>query len=404
MTQAYIAGTGMTNFGKAGPGLRALAEQASAAALADAGLQPADVQQVYFGNGAAGLLQGQEMIRGQVLLRDTGLLGATVVNVENACASSSTSFFLACAAVASGQADVAMALGAEQLVVPDKTRSFAALAAATDTERRQDMRAVVRQLALGEVGDEVLPSSSPLMEHYAAKGQEYLDRTGATVEDLAQLVVKSRTYGELNPRAHFIRGATVEEVLASRLISAPLHMHMCAPLSNGAAAVVVLSAREAARRGIQQVAVRAVSVLSNDPSSAHSPTRQASAQAFDRAGVGPEDVDVAEVHDAAAPAELIILEELGLAAPDTAFKMLRLGEIGPRGRLPVNTSGGLLSRGHPIGATGCAQIVELADQLRGRAGARQVPAARLALAQNGGGVLDGDEATVTVSVLERTRS
>lgn len=404
MTQAYIGGAAMTDFGKAGPGLRALSEQAAAAALADAGLDPRDVQQVYFGNGAAGLLQGQEMIRGQVLLRDTGLLGSAVINVENACASSSTAFFLACAAVSSGQVDVALAMGSEQLVVPDKTRSFAALAAATDTERRDDMRAVVRQLALGEQGEEELPSASPLMDHYATKGQEYLDRSGATVEDLALLVVKSRSFGALNPRAHFTGGATLEQVLASRLISPPLHMHMCAPLSNGAAAVVVLSAAEAARRGLDQVRVRGVSVLSNDPGSAHSPTRQASRQAYERAGVGPDEVDFAEVHDAAAPAELIIMEELGLAAPETAFKMVRQGETGPGGRLPVNTSGGLMSRGHPIGATGCAQLVELADQLRGRSGARQVEGARIGLAQNGGGVLDGDEATVTVSLLERTRA
>ena len=403
MQQAYVGGAAMTDFGKGGPGLRALSEQAAAAALADAGVEAKDVQQVYFGNGAAGLLQGQEMIRGQVLLRDTGLLGSAVINVENACASSSTAFFLACAAVASGQIDVALAMGAEQLVVPDKARSFAALAAATDTERRGEMRAVVRQLALGEQGEEELPSASPLMEHYAAKGQGYLDRTGATVEDLALLVVKSRSFGALNPRAHFTGGATLEDVLASRLISSPLHMHMCAPLSNGAAAVLLLSPAEAARRGLEQVRVRGVSVLSNDPGSPHSPTSQAARQAFERAGVGPDNVDLAEVHDAAAPAELIIMEELGLTAPETAFKLLRSGETGPGGRLPINTSGGLMSRGHPIGATGCAQIVELADQLRGRAGARQVEGARIGLAQNGGGVLDGDEATVTVSVLERTR-
>lgn len=404
MQHAYIGGAAVTDFSKTGPGLRALSEQAVAAALADAGVEAREVQQVYFGNGAAGLLQGQEMIRGQVLLRDTGLLGSAVINVENACASSSTAFFLACAAVASGQVDVAVAMGAEQLVVPNKPRSFAALASATDTERRGNMRAVVRQLALGEEGTEELPSSSPLMEHYAAKGQEYLDRSGATVEDLALVVVKSRTFGALNPRAHFTNGATLEQVLASRLISPPLHMHMCAPLSNGAAAVVLLSQAEAVRRGLNQVRVQAVSLLSNDPSSPHSPTRKAAQQAFERAGISPEDVDLAEVHDAAAPAELIIMEELGLAAPDSAFKLVRLGETGPGGRLPVNTSGGLMSRGHPIGATGCAQIVELADQLRGRAGTRQVDGARIALAQNGGGVLDGEEATVTVSVLERIRS
>ena len=156
------------------------------------------------------------MVRGQVLLRDTGLLGSVIVNVENACSSSSTAFYLACSAVAAGQAEIALAIGSEQLVVPDKTRAYAALAAASDTERRPDMRAVVRQLALGEAGDEPLPSSSPLMEHYAAKGQAYLDRSGATVEDLALLVVKSRRFGQLNLKAHFTRGVTLEEVLASR--------------------------------------------------------------------------------------------------------------------------------------------------------------------------------------------
>jgi acetyl-CoA acetyltransferase len=241
------------------------------------------------------------------------------------------------------------------------------------------------------------------MEHYAAKGQAYLERTGATIEHLAQVVVKSRQFGSLNPHAHFVRPVTVHEVLSSRLISPPLHLHMCAPLSNGAAAVVVMSAAEAHRRGKADLRVRAVSVLSNDPESPISPTRAAGARAFELAGVGPEDVSFAEVHDAAAPAELIILEELGLAPPEGAFKLLALGQSGLGGGLPVNSSGGLLSRGHPIGATGCAQIVELADQLRHRSGARQVDRPRLGLAQNGGGVFAGDEATVTVSILERVR-
>ena len=404
MTHAYVAGAVMTDFSKAGPGLLGLTEQVAAAVLVDAGVDARDVQQVYFGNGAAGLLQGQEMIRGQVLLKDTGLLGSTVINVENACASSSSAFFLACAAVASGQVDVALAIGAEQLVVPEKTRSFAALAAATDTERRSEMRDVVRQLALGEQGERPLPASSPLMEHYAAKGQVYLDRSGGTVADLAQLVVKSRRYGSLNPRAHFGEETTAEAVLAGRLINAPLHMAMCAPLSNGAAAVVVMSEEAARARGRDQVRVRAVAVRSNDPRSEVSPTAAASREAYERAGIGPEDVDFAEVHDAAASAELIIMEELGLAGPGLALKLLRTGETGLGGTMPVNTSGGLLSRGHPIGATGCGQVVELADQLRGRAGARQVEGARIGLAQNGGGVLEQDEATVTVSVLERTSS
>lgn len=401
MTHAYIAGAAMTDFGKAGPGLLALTEHAVAGALADAGVSAREVQQVFYGNGAAGLLQGQEMIRGQVLLHGTGLLGSMIVNVENACASSSSAFVLACSAVASGQADIAMAIGSEQLVVPEKTRSFAALAAATDTERRPEMRAIVSQLALGQAGTGDLPSSSPLMLHYAAKGQDYLDRSGATVEDLALLVVKSRHFGSLNPRAHFQKETTVSEVLGGRLINAPLHMAMCAPLSNGAAAVVVLSEAEAKARGLTGLRVRASSIRSNDPTSSLTPTHAAATEAYERGGVGPEDIAFAEVHDAAAPAELIIMEELGLAASGSAFKMLRLGQTSLGGSLPINPSGGLMSRGHPIGATGCAQIVELADQLRDRAGTRQVAGARFGLAQNGGGVLSGDEATVTVSILER---
>ena len=188
--------------------------------------------------------------------------------------------------------------------------------------------------------------------------------------------------------------------MASKLVSQPLRLHMCSALSNGAAAVIVISESEARRRGGKSLRVRAVSVLSNDPDSPRSPTSAAGSRAFDLAGIGPEDVDFAEVHDAAAPAELIIMEELGLAPLGEAFKMLRSGRTSLGGDLPINSSGGLLSRGHPLGATGCAQIVELCDQLRGRSGARQIPSARIGLAQNGGGILEGDEATVSVSILE----
>ena len=404
MSAAYVAGAAMTAFGKGEAGLLQLTERVVAGALSDASIGPSEVQQVYFGNGAAGLLQGQEMIRGQVLLRDTGLLGAPVINVENACASSSTAFFLACNAVRSGQADVALAVGVEQLVVAEKARSFAALASATDTQRRSEMQALVQGHSNSGASDAGVMTSSPLMDHYASKGQAYLDRTGATVEDLARVVVKSRRFGSLNPKAQFTKECTVEEVLASRLISSPLRMHMCAPLSNGAAAVLVMSQTEAVRRGLDALRVRSVAVVSNDPRSSTSPTSRAAQRAYAEAGVDAADIDFAEVHDAAAPAELILMEELGLTPPGDAFKLLRHGETGLGGARPINPSGGLLSRGHPIGATGAAQVVELADQLRGRCGSRQVEGARIGLAQNGGGVLEGDEATVTVTIMERRRA
>jgi acetyl-CoA acetyltransferase len=240
------------------------------------------------------------------------------------------------------------------------------------------------------------------MVHYAEKAAAYLERAGGTVEDLARVVVKSRQAGSLNPKAQFRTPTTVVDVLAGRVIHPPLHMAMCSPLSDGAAALVVMSEQAARARGRTGLRVRATCIASNNPLAGVTPTQAASAAAYARSGIGPDDVDVVEVHDAAASAELMLVEELGLTPPGTAIKLLRDGETSVGGGLPVNTGGGLLSRGHPIGATGAAQLVELADQLRGRAGARQVTAARIGLAQNGGGVFYGDEATVTVTILEAT--
>ncbi len=402
MAQVYVAGAATTPFGKSEGTVSALAEAAVRDALADAGIEASEVEAVFFGNSAAGLLQGQEMIRGQVYLNSTGLLGAAIVNVENACAASSSAFALACAAVASGQADIAMAVGAEKLVVPEKVRAFAALASATDTERIPEYRALVWDLALGGSANPQMPSSSPLMVHYAEKAAAYLEKAGGTAEDLARVVVKSRAAGALNPNAQFRKPTTVEEVLAGRVIHPPLHMAMCSPLSDGAAALVVMSEKAAKARGRTGLVVRATSIRSNNPNKEATPTQAASAAAYEVAGLGPSDVQVAEVHDAAAGAELIIIEDLGFTPPGTAIKLLRDGNTAVGGSIPVNTGGGLLSRGHPIGATGAAQLVELADQLRGRAGARQVTGARIGLAQNGGGVFYDDEATVTVTILEAT--
>lgn len=375
-----------------------------AEALAHAGIEAGDVDQVFFGNASAGLLQGQEMIRGQVLLRDTGLLGSMIVNVENACASSSSAAHLAIAAVRSGAADVALAVGAEQLVVDERTRTFAALASATDTVRRPEMRRLVEAYALGSAPtDGVDLTASPFMAHYAAKALAYLERHGGSPADLAEVVVASRSYGSRNPRAQFTHPTSVEEVLAGRMVADPLRVAMCSPIGNGAAAVLVMSDQAARKAGRATVRVRATALVSRHPGVESGPTPVAAGRAFEAAGLGPDEIDVVEVHDAAASAMPIAVEELGLVAPGMALELIRHRETGPGGRLPVNTGGGLLSRGHPIGATGCAQLVELADQLFGRAGDRQVPLARFALAHNAGGVLDHEEAVVALTILERTQ-
>ena len=397
---AYVVGAAMTQFTSHSQGLIDMTERVVASALADAGLGADRIGVVFFGNAAAGLVQGQEMIRGQVLLHKTALAGKPMINVENACASSSTAFHLAASAVAAGQVDAAIAIGVEDMSHPDRLRTFGALAAATDTLRRPDMFAMVDSLTLhAHESNAGAVSSSPLMAHYAAQGAEFLQRFGGSARDLAQVVIKNRANGSLNPNAQIRRRVSVEEVLQDKMIAAPLTRTMCAPVSNGAAAVVVVSKALCRRIGAMGVRVLGLGMASRDPRSLAMPSQVAAKQAFEAAAVSPEEIDVAELHDAAAAAELILMEAVGLCGPGQSIDLTRAGATALDGKLPVNPSGGLVSRGHPLGATGCAQLVELTEQLRGRCQARQVSSARLALAQSSGGVLADSEAVAAVTIL-----
>jgi acetyl-CoA acetyltransferase len=402
-----VLGAAMTPFGRQDDAdLRSLAEGATTAVLADAGLGPADVGMVVFGNATDGIVHGQEMIRGEVALRHAGFRGVPILNVENACASSSSAVHVACLAVQAGAVDVALAVGVEKLTHAVKARSFAAIATAVDLGESAELRATVAGTLLGQAaGDGPVVASSPLMDRYAAKAREYMTEAGATGDDLARVSVKNRAHAALNPAAQFRTPITIEEVLASRMIADPLRMLMCAPIGDGAAALLVASPAAARRLGWGDdgagVTIAACALTSNgaDPAAAR-PAERAARAAYEQAGLGPMDVDVAEVHDACSAAELWMYEQLGFCGPGDGPKLLAGGATGLGGRLPVNTSGGLLSRGHPLGATGCGQLVELVDQLRGRAGDRQVPGARVALAQNAGGMLDRtDEAAAVVTIL-----
>jgi acetyl-CoA acetyltransferase len=413
----------MTAFGKfMDSTVRSLAEEAVADALRDAQATPGDIEMAFFSNATAGILTGQEMIRGQVALRNTGILGVPIVNVENACASASSAFFLAHMAVASGAVDIALAIGSEKLTHPDKMRSFAAIGTAVDLDNVVGAREALTRTLLGmgtagpdagsplPVGAELLAEKkkdgggkSPFMDVYAGMTRHYMEQSGATAEDFARIAVKNQANGKLNPKAQYGGDITVEEVLASRQISGPLTLLMCSPIGDGAAAIVLCSEDAARRLGADTVRVRSTTLVSGrdrGPGDAGAVER-AVAKAYDASGVGPEDLDVCEVHDAAAPAELMIYEELGLCGPGEGPKLLASGETALGGRVPVNPSGGLLAKGHPIGATGCAQLVELADQLRGRCGARQVDGASVALAENGGGFLGSDPAAIVITVLSR---
>lgn len=398
----YVAGAAMTRFGKfPDRTVRALAEQAVRAALADAGVTAGQVEMVFFANAVAGLLTGQEMIRGQVALRYTGLSGVPLVNVENACASSSSAFYLACLAVGSGAAEAALAVGAEKLTHDDKARSFAAIGTAVDQGEIAELR---QRWAPGGCEGSTAPGGaddgkrSVFMDFYAKKTRDYMERSGAGVRDLAQVAVKNHRHAALNPLAQYRDEVTAEEVLASRQVSPPLTLLMCSAIGDGAAALVVCSADLAQRLGAP-VRVRACALASGQDGAPAGAVERAAAAAYEQSGLGPGDVDVVELHDAAAPAELMEYEHLGLCAPGDGPRLLSGGATALGGRLPVNPSGGLLSKGHPIGATGCGQLTELADQLRARCGGRQVPGARVALAQNAGGVLGDDNAAAVVTVL-----
>ena len=397
MAPVIVAGAGMTRFAKTPRSLRELAGEAVSAALEDAGLETGALEAAYVGNGAAGLVTGQEMIRGQVMLRPLGIESIPIFNVENACASSSSALHLGWQAVAAGMQDVVLCLGAEKLSHEDKTVGMAAIGTAVDIEAQTEMAE-----ALGGGGPDS-GKRSFFMDIYAGMARAYMERSGATKEHFAQVVVKNQANGARNPRAQYGGDLTVEDVLASRLIVDPLTLLMCSPISDGAAAVVLLSERAARRFGADGPRIRGSVVVSGnrhdkaDPS-AGSAGRAARA-AYEQAGLGPDDLDVAEVHDASAPAELIVYEQLALAPPGGGPELVESGATRLDGRLPVNTSGGLLSKGHPIGATGIAQICEATWQLRGEAGARQVDGARVALTQNGGGWLDEDSAAMSVHIL-----
>jgi acetyl-CoA acetyltransferase len=373
--------------------IKALAAEATKAAIADADLATDAVQAVFFANAMAGLVTGQEMIRGQAALRETGLLGLPIFNVENACASGSTATHLANLAVASGWVDVALAVGVERMSHLDPTVTARALGAGIDVERASEFNALI----YGDSGLAATDSNSPFMDLYASLTRAYMQRSGATVLDFAEVAAKNRRNASDNPCARFRDAITVSEVLESRSISPPLTLLMCSPIADGAAAIVFAASRDRAPSA-RRVFVRASTVRSGGDGGRDA-VALAAKDSYEQAALGAADLDVIELHDAAAPAELMLYEELGLCGPDDGPDFLRSGKSARGGSQPVNPSGGLLSRGHPVGATGCAQLVELTLQLRGCAAGRQVAGARAGLAQNGGGFLSEGAATSTVTIL-----
>ncbi|MFV0245811.1 MAG: thiolase family protein [Qingshengfaniella sp.] len=412
MSQVYIAGVGMTPLGKF-PDLsvKQLTRNAVDSALLDAGLELGDIQGAWFSNSRQGQMEGQNSIRGQCALRSMGFETIPIVNVENACCSSSTGLNQAFAAIKAGLIDIGLVVGTEKMFYPEKKElMLQAFRGGWDVHDEANTERVM--LALGDsvqVPEEAQKDTgarSVFMDIYASLARQHMRLYGTTQSQIAAAAAKNHWHSTKNPMAQYQMDMSVDQVLADRLISWPLTRAMCAPLSDGSGALVICSKRALKRvdrgRSIKVLASALVSGSNRDPDDlSHHLGRIAANRAYEQAGLGPEDVDVAEVHDATSFAEILQIENLGLCEPGGGGRITELGETRLGGRVPVNPSGGLVSKGHPIGATGAIQLFELVTQLRGEAGERQVPEAQVAVAENGGGFYGAEDAAAVVTVLGR---
>jgi len=390
--------------------VKQLSARAIDLALADAGADRAAIEAAWFCNTRQGALEGQHGVRGQCSLRAYGFEAIPIFNTDNACASSSSGLAQAYAAVRAGIHDVVLVVGAEKMNYPEKRREmFEAFKGSWDRDLADEhMKAL---LAMGDalpVPPEALAATgerSVFMDIYAAQARYHMERFGTTQRQIAAVAAKNHWHSQWNPNAQYRTPMTVEEVLADKLVSWPMTRSMCAPMSDGACALVVAS--QAALRRFERrraVRIRAVAASSGtqrtpDQVDRHI-TRLAASKAYEMAGLGPHDVSVAELHDASAFAEILNSENCGFAAYGEGGALVERGDTRLGGRLPVNVSGGLLSKGHPIGATGAIQIQEMVTQLRGEAGERQVANARIGMAENGGGFYGLEEAVCVVTLLE----
>jgi len=415
MRDVFVIGAFTTPF-KRHPdkSFRDLATEAYMGMLADAGMVDGrDIESGWFGNcGMA--FWGQNSIRAQALFQplvEDGLFPERVpmFNVENACATASTAFSGAWKEIASGVQEVSFALGVEKLFSPEMPERMTELFNQCSITDQQD-RLVVEMNRVGSLTGRVFetgPDRTLFMDTYGMQARWHMWKYGTTQEQIAAGAAKNHSYGALNPNAQYRFSMTKEDVLADRPVSWPLTRAMCAPIGDGAAAALLCSREYLAElpQYVRERAIKiaAVSFAGGKYRSLEEPglTRIAADKAYRMAGIAPEDIDVAEVHDATSFCEIYQAEMLKFCEEGKGGEFIASGESGPGGKLPINTSGGLVSKGHPIGATGLSMIYELVVQLRGEAEERQVKNAEFALAENGGGVIGMEEAIASVIILQR---
>ena len=421
MTNVWIIGAHSTAFARRPEdSLKSLARETYTGVLADVGMTDgADIGSAWFGN-CLMHTWGQGGVRGQtcfIEMVDEGLFPERVpmTNVEGACATASMALQGAVKDVLSGETKVSLAIGVEKIYRPGADKDPAVRQVMFDS-----YYSGVDNFDLDRLFDEYDRAAqfagcsfdkgeghTIFMETYGIQAALHMKLFGTTQRQIAHAAAKNHTYAVDNPKAQYRFPMTTDEVLNDRPISFPLTRSMCAPIGDGGAAAIVCSddylksLPESVRSRAIRIAATALTGgkyrAYDEPSLSHHAARRA----YERAGIKPADIDVAEVHDATAFCEIYQTEMLGFCPIGSGGAFVAAGETGPGGSIPINTSGGLVSKGHPVGATGLSMVYELVVQLRGEAGPRQVPNARLALAENGGGVIGLEEAACAVTILER---
>ena len=410
--KVYVFGAGMIKFGKyLEKSIKQLTKEALDSTQKDCDLDLNNIEAAWFSNCAWGVFSNQHCIRGEVALSANRIDKIPIINVENACASGSTALHGAWTAVKAGLYDCVLAIGGEKIYNEDRAKTMKSFVMYTDVEATAKMIEQLKKYAKKqkekkakaegtEVKQEKKGGHSAFMDLYAMGARNHMKQYGTTQRQLAVIAAKNHTNSALNPLAQYNFPMTVEQVMEDYEVAYPLTRSMCAPIGDGAAAAILCSEKFLKQHSNPRAVLVRASVLRSGSWRKDDIASRAGKAAYEMAGLGPKDIDVAEVHDATAFGEVHQTEQMGFCPIGQGGPFAESGATALDGKIPINTSGGLLSRGHPIGASGLAQIYELVTQLRGEAGERQVKA-KIALAENGGGNIGFGEAAMCVHILEK---
>lgn len=382
MRDVYVIGVGMIRFGKFPEmTITGMARRAYLSAIKDSGINPKQIEAAFIGHVRQA---GQGAMVGQRIMREVGVTGIPILNVENICSSGSSAIWCAFSTVASGQFDLAVVIGVEQLSILGK---------GVIPPRQEDLEGL---------------QGATLPSYFAMVARRHMYEYGTTIEQLAKVSIKNHKNGCLNPYAQFQKEVTIEEISQSPMVADPLTVLHCCPTGDGAAAAIICSENLAKRYSTKPIKIAASILKSGSYDggwrdlTSNDQTKRAAQEAYETSGIGPEDLDVIELHDCFTIAEIFHYENLGLCKKGDGGRLIDEGKTELSGKIPVNPSGGLLAKGHPLGATGVAQVAEIVWQLRGEAGKRQVSDTKVGLTHCVGGVVDGlDLGASTVHILTR---